>query len=484
MANLKQLIVNGVSRFIDKVYMSDAAVNKLTIGTSPVNNEDAATKAYVDAHPDNFDLSDRMAKGSVPGAIIEGLIDDPYISNVASGYNSHAEGEDTNALGEGSHAEGFSTCASGEYSHSEGKGSLASGDQSHAEGYCTHATGGKSHTEGIDTNASGVASHAEGRSDTKFELGLTGAANTTTYVPDGTYGYHYAALRVGRYIEYEDDIYQITNVVDIPGQTIEITFDKTLNPTTGWNNKKINITPVTWASGVASHAEGVGNSASAKASHAEGFVTSASGEAAHSEGYWTEASGNYSHAEGNATIASGNNSHAEGCTTKASGYCSHAEGNYTFASGAASHTEGFNTTASGSYSHAEGQYSEASGHYSHAGGQSCYANANVSTAIGYGNIANRQSQLVFGECNIADGTTNLAPDNPAFRTGAHIEIVGNGTSNNDRSNARTLDWDGNECLAGSLTLGAGTANEATITAAQLGQLVAALPILSATGVSF
>jgi len=37
--------------------------------------------------------------------------------------------------------------------------------------------------------------------------------------------------------------------------------------------------------------------------------------------------------------------------------------------------------------------------------------------------------------------------------GTYIEIVGNGTSNNSRSNARTLDWDGNEILKGNLTIG-------------------------------
>jgi hypothetical protein len=41
-------------------------------------------------------------------------------------------------------------------------------------------------------------------------------------------------------------------------------------------------------------------------------------------------------------------------------------------------------------------------------------------------------------------------------------------------NARTLDWSGNESLAGGLTLGMGTSNEVTISAAQLKALLALL----------
>jgi len=55
---------------------------------------------------------------------------------------------------------------------------------------------------------------------------------------------------------------------------------------------------------------------------------------------------------------------------------------------------------------------------------------------------------VFGEYNIAD-TEGFGEE----ARGAYIEIVGNGTSDTTRTNARTLDWNGNEQLAGSLTIG-------------------------------
>lgn len=87
--------------------------------------------------------------------------------------------------------------------------------------------------------------------------------------------------------------------------------------------------------------------------------------------------------------------------------------------------EGYDTTASGTNSHAEG----------------------------YNTTAQRKSQHVFGEYNILDttGTTTTR--------GQYVEIVGKGTGILARSNARTLDWSGNEVLAGKLTVGAApTAN--------------------------
>lgn len=129
--------------------------------------------------------------------------------------------------------------------------------------------------------------------------------------------------------------------------------------------------------------------------------------------------------------ASGASSHAEGDYTIASGESSHAEGNGTTASGSQSHAEGGGTTASGSHSHTEGYRSEASGAQSH--------------AEGFSTIASGVNQHAFGKYNIEDSLNE------------YVEIVGNGNNASSRSNARTLDWEGNEFLAGDLTInGAGS----------------------------
>ena len=158
-----------------------------------------------------------------------------------------------------------------------------------------------------------------------------------------------------------------------------------------------------------SHAEGSDTTASGMYSHAEGKNTTASGLYSHAEGVLTTAPFECSHAEGRSTTA-GLYSHAEGVSTTASGIYSHAEGNNTTASHDCCHAEGSDTTASGWYSHAEGYYTKASGRYSH----------------------------VQGKYNIDDLNEKYA------------HIVGNGTSDTARSNAHTLDWEGNAWYAGTV----------------------------------
>jgi hypothetical protein len=189
----------------------------------------------------------------------------------------------------------------------------------------------------------------------------------------------------------------------------------------GWN---------TTASESNSHAEGWNTTASGPNSHAEGYKTEASGTSSHAEGYETAASGYYSHAEGHGTTASGESSHAEGDATTASGYYSHAEGHNSKAEKRYSHAEGFSTQALGESSHAEGYSSKASGFQSHAEGASTIASGQASHAEGSSTIASSAYQHVQGIFNIEDTEKK------------YLHIVGNGIYNN-RSNAHTLDWQGN-----------------------------------------
>lgn len=157
---------------------------------------------------------------------------------------------------------------------------------------------------------------------------------------------------------------------------------------------------------------------------AEGYNTIASGFASHAEGFYTTASGREAHAEGYQTTASGYQSHAEGWRTTASSDFSHAEGLSTTASAWDAHAEGEKTTASYSSAHAEGYYTIASGWISHSGGE--------------GTIAQRKSQYTIGAYNIADN----GGYSEAYR-GNYVFIIGNGTSDTARSNALTVDWNGN-----------------------------------------
>ena len=249
-------------------------------------------------------------------------------------------------------------------------------------------------------------------------------------------------------------------------------------------------------------------------SHAEGYETTASGSSSHAEGYETTASGHYgSHAEGENTIASGRSSHAEGANTEASGNFSHAEGTNTEASGVYSHAEGANTTASGDYSHTEGSgtrsnsrsqnvigeyniteelatyiqkkskttslstvgsltkiyysktysFNEETGKYTLTGDVGSnpdsaiyqnktyyFINGNASGATMYynasGGYASDASLRLYAGAILY--TASAAKSNRSI----YAHIIGNGTSSK-RSNAHTLDWDGNAWYQGDVYVG-------------------------------
>ena len=168
---------------------------------------------------------------------------------------------------------------------------------------------------------------------------------------------------------------------------------------------------------------------------AEGWDIIASGFASHAEGYTSHATGEYSHAEGNSR-ATNIASHAEGMVSIASGYASHAEGIITTASRTASHAEGSNTTASGSSSHSEGEHTIAEGVESHAEGYYTTASGDASHTGGAYTIAQGQYQTVIGKYNVGSGQPHaLVNSDLAF-------IIGNGTADDARSNALTVDWNG------------------------------------------
>lgn len=137
-----------------------------------------------------------------------------------------------------------------------------------------------------------------------------------------------------------------------------------------------------------------------------------------------------------------------------------AVGNNVVASGSASQAFGASSTASGNVSHAEGIQTVASGIFSHAEGYQTNASGEASHAEGYQTIANGRYQHVSGKHNIVDNNNTYA------------EIIGNGTGSN-KSNARTLDWQGNETLAGDLTINGNKSITSEIT--RLDQRITDLP---------
>ena len=401
---------------------------------------------------------------------------------IANGANSHAEGDNTLADGNGAHAEGENTIAQTFASHAEGCNTVASGEYSHAEGYNTVANGAMSHAEGNETHARGEYSHTEGGYNTAYgNYSHVEGFSTSTSINGIN------AHAEGQYTQANGRAAHAEGGTDTagPGQ----------------------IQKYTVASGAYSHAEGESTEARGRHSHTEGSGTLAYGINSHAEGSGTGYSLNtvsitltnaeeqlYTTTNNNAqigdvlqfsdnyyakvthtsdytinlfwpdeevpigsstvlatilpSIAYGSGSHTEGNNTIASGSGAHAEGNGTKASGDDSHAEGYQTQALESSAHAEGRETKATNYSAHAEGRNTTASGGYSHAEGYYTIANHRAQHVFGEYNIADASTE-----PANIRGNYVEIIGNGTgiSASSRSNARTLDWDGNEWLAGGLT---------------------------------
>lgn len=219
------------------------------------------------------------------------------------------------------------------------------------------------------------------------------------------------------------------------------------------------------ASGKYSHAEGGGTKALGPYTHAEGLKTKATGNGSHAEGSNLNSSGsalsdykislpNGSSVTISGSIAAGISSHAEGVQTYAGGYASHAEGRTAKAFGSYSHAEGYWTTASGEDSHAEGEASSALGLASHAEGSSwaygdySHAEGTETTASGNASHAEGSNTVASGEFQHVQGKYNIIDEENEF-----THIIGNGSADNSRSNAHTVDWSGNAWYAGDIYVG-------------------------------
>lgn len=316
------------------------------------------------------------------------------IRTKANGSNSHAEGQDCEALSENSHAEGAGTIATGNNSHAEGGLSKTFADNSHAEGWGSEAHGNASHAEGYYTKANGNFSHAEGNRTTADGADAHAEGFETQATKDNSHA---------------EGLYAI-------------------------------------ASGFGAHSEGCGSLADGDFAHAQGYYTKAHGINSHAEGHDSTTNNRNAHAEGLNTRANGENSHAEGDNTFAYGNNAHAEGQYSKAFGENSHAEG-DTNAVGKYAHSEGKgytgyYEEAQvtdgaiGDYSHTEGFYTASYGKSSHAEGDHTIAKSDYQHVQGKYNVVDAEQKYA------------HIVGNGDDADNRSNAYTLDWEGNAWFAG------------------------------------
>lgn len=418
---------------------------------------------------------------------------------------AHSEGHGSKAVGEASHAEGWYTEANNVHAHAEGYYTKAEGIASHAEGYQTHAKNNYSHTEGLGTIAASDAQHVEGQyniedSENKYlhiiGNGVDENSRSNAHTIDKEGNAWFAGKIIANEIEINNQELPTQEAVDKkPGRIVageEFQIDLKLEPVT-YNSKEefdaagdIDIY-VQDASGntvlIGEYQSGIttyfinkadkiiasngaeifndlrirtyntnpgsvyskynipyvpsGNAATGEYAHAEGMGVTASGEGSHAEGQFTKSNAKASHTEGIATYAHGSiGAHAEGVGTYA-GCIDGLEGGFTDAEDTfGPHAEGYRTQAKGEGAHAEGVRTEAY-RQAHAEGVNSKATEIASHAEGSNTIAASRYQHVQGKYNIEDAA------------GTYAHIVGNGTDLT-RSNAHTLDWDGNAYYAGNM----------------------------------
>ena len=398
----------------------------------------------------------------------------------AFGWRAHSEGRYTTANGNGAHSEGMSTIADGTGSHSEGSNTYAKGAHSHAEGLGTNtqdkkgdvilgvtagttgAFGAYSHSEGYQTTAEGDASHAAGtctiaEGESQTVVGKYNIADKTSLfiVGDGTSNSARSnAFKIagdGKAYNGNNEAYALSK--DIPVNLSALASDTTHRVVTDtekntWNAKSDfsgDYRDLTYKPSIPSNLKNGSSTGSLYQSSAKILTdTNNKGGTASAP---TQIYPNYAVAFGSG-VACGDKAFACGSNTLAYKNGAHAEGEGSIIYLDDNKTQinvNASTGAFGWYSHTEGRKTTARGDSAHAEGRDTVAKANQTHAEGYGTIASSTSQHVQGKYNIEDASNTYA------------DIVGNGystTSNGvttiTRSNAYTLDWNGNSYHAGNV----------------------------------
>lgn len=310
---------------------------------------------------------------SSQGAFAEG-------KNTVARYIAHAEGEDTQALGQWAHSQGVGTIAKGAASFAGGDNTIANGHSSFVTGRynaadsydnwafwaanTSYAVGDKVKREQLVNNEPTIIGYIckEANTDETFDISHwdfdSNHMNYSVIVGNGyeaedpethqivRHGSNAYALDWDGNEHIAGDVYvhsnadstggtKLAKITDIPDTSIYATKADTVLESTLSRGRKEGTTV-----GTGSFAFGNSVEASGSYSHAEGNLTNATGWGSHTEGSGTSASGQTSHAEGSETSATGAQSHAEGLMTYASSYNAHAEGNNNAALGDSSHAEG------------------------------------------------------------------------------------------------------------------------------------------------
>lgn len=224
----------------------------------------------------------------------------------------------------------------------------------------------------------------------------------------------------------------VTAMEILTGGTILATGDNTgVVPSTGGGTKLI------WAPAKAAFRAGAVNGTQ--------WDDANVGQNSFAAGLNTKALGVGSVAMGSGTVALAEGSVAMGIKTSATSAADVAMGDNTIASGGASAAFGQSTRALGANSFASGFSTQATNTYSVAMGNSTVAKGIASTALGEFTMATARASLAIGRWNVA-----YAVDPEQVAANDKVFQIGNGTGPGDRSDALSVERDGDVMIAGCL----------------------------------
>lgn len=398
------------------------------------------------------------------------------------GSHSHAEGYNTTASGVYSHAEGYSTTAVSEYQHVQGKYNQVDGDKKYA-----HIVGNGT-SDSVRSNAHTLDWNGNAWYKGRIKIGGTGGGDATDEVA------------------YKSDLGNITKNILDGSMTGSIRSVSSANEdgsyTIGLDATAFGVGAK--ASGQYSFANGYGATASNMYSYAEGCNTTASGRASYAEGYDTEAASDYQHVQGkyNQVDVVGKYAHIVGngiadearsnahtidwngvgwfagglkvggtgqndenaervvlesvlndyaLKTDLNGYVTNLLDGESLGS-----LRSINSSASYINGYLIGENAVSLGEATKAFGEASFAEGRGSGAFGFASHAEGENTIAEGDYSHTQGKWNIVDTMNKY---AHI--IGNGENDNARSNAHTIDWDGNAWYQGSIKVGGTGWDDAT-----------------------
>ena len=445
--------------------LSSGSFDQLFIGAVIVYNNLITKIEDIDVENEIFYTEDDLGELENESVTI-------YLGGIASDYTAHVEGDSSGALAYAAHAEGSSTFATEDAAHSEGSCTYARGYAAHAEGSDNIAAEFADHAEGSTTVAAGGASHAEGDSSIAFGYASHSEGES---IAIGPYS-HAEGCRTVSYGDYSHSegegnvIYTQSVITKISNNLYQLDkeYDIKVGDIVVVNNYLDKF-------GCAEISEYDQENLTIKIKQATGSPFFYAGD--YDSWERTEflsnsiAFGDYSHIEGKETIAYGRYAHVQGIGTIAPqanmdvtgrfnsleyGYEKSTIANQNIVLTTIYHIDDFVFDSEIGKFMPVNKASESSDHTNIIIGD-LYVDGDSDQDGFYSEIYEIIGEPKYNTPPYGASPYYTAPYYKYYAghtaEGKYAHIVGNGISDTERSNAHTLDWDGNAWFAGDIYVG-------------------------------